>query len=243
MIGTTPQGVRDPVEAAHWVRAMFARVAHRYDLANRLLSLGIDRWWRARTVDHARDLLSKPGSRTLDLCCGTGDLTFALARATRGTVMGADFCEPMLNLAVQKQKNRGSQPVFFEADALRVPLPDRSVDLITCAFGFRNLADYDGALQEFRRLLRPGGRIALLEFSHPTNPLLSRAYHLYSRTVLPFVGGKLSGAPDAYRYLPKSVKKFPDAAELARKMETAHFTRVRFTRMTGGIVALHSGAV
>ena len=241
MKGTTPEGARSEQEAAAWVRAMFGRVAHRYDLANHLLSFNIDRYWRAHTVARVRDVLARPEARVLDICCGTGDLVRALERGRPAgrPVLGSDFCHPML-VAAQAKLGRGP---LFEADALRLPLADASLDLITVAFGFRNLANYDAGLCEMRRVLRKGGVAAILEFSQPPNPLFGALYRFYSRRILPVIGGALSGSRDAYTYLPESVRKFPAPEELAEMMRTAGFSTIGFERLTGGIVALHVGRV
>ena len=245
MKGTTPLGTRNEQEAANWVRGMFGRVAHRYDLANHLLSLNIDRLWRARTVRRVRHILEQPDARVLDICCGTGDLVLALAGDTRHArpVLGSDFCHPMLTAARDKVARRGGSAVLFEADALRLPVRDASLDLITVAFGFRNLANYEAGLREMRRALRPGGTAAILEFSQPPNRIFAAMYNWYSREILPIIGGALSGSRDAYRYLPESVRKFPSAAQLASDMQRAGFEEVRYEHWTGGIVALHLGQV
>ena len=241
MKGTTPEGAQSEQEAASWVRDMFGRVAHRYDLANHLLSLNIDRYWRAHTAARVRDVLTRPSARVLDICCGTGDLVRALQRdrSADPPVMGSDFCHPML-VAARGKLGAGK---LFEADALRLPLADASLDLLTVAFGFRNLANYDAGLCEMRRVLRAGGTAAILEFSQPPNPLFGGLYNFYSRRVLPTIGGALSGSRDAYTYLPESVRKFPSPDELAGMMRAAGFARVEFERLTGGIVALHLGRV
>jgi demethylmenaquinone methyltransferase/2-methoxy-6-polyprenyl-1,4-benzoquinol methylase len=222
---------------------MFGRVAHRYDLANHLLSFNIDRHWRAYTVKRVRRILHDPGARVLDICCGTGDLVLALEQARRAAVLGSDFCHPMLVAARHKFERRRSQSPLFEADALHLPLPDSSLDLITVAFGFRNLANYDAGLAEMRRVLRPGGVAAILEFSQPPNRAFAALYNFYSRHILPVIGGVLSGNWDAYRYLPESVRKFPTAEELAGNMRHAGFGQTDYEYLTGGIVALHLGRV
>ena len=241
MKGATPQGARDEREAAAWVRAMFARVAPRYDLVNHLLSFNLDRYWRARTVAAVWDVLARRDARVLDICCGTGDLMRALkkGRPPGSFVIGSDFCHPMLVAARAKV---GSSHLF-EADALRLPVPDASLDLITVAFGFRNLANYEAGLREMRRVLRDGGVAAILEFSQPPNPVFGALYRFYSRRILPLVGGAISGSPDAYAYLPESVRKFPGPEELEQMLHDAGFAVAEFTRFTGGIVALHLGRV
>jgi demethylmenaquinone methyltransferase/2-methoxy-6-polyprenyl-1,4-benzoquinol methylase len=236
MKGTRPEGTRNEQEAAAWVRSMFGRVAHRYDLANHLLSFHIDRYWRAHTVRRLQGALDRPGARALDLCCGTGDLVLALEKSSRARVAGSDFCHPMLLAARAK-----TRVPLFEADALRLPVRDRSYDLVTVAFGFRNLANYEAGLREMLRILKPGGTAAILEFSTPPNPAFRAIYHFYSRRVLPWIGGLISGFREAYAYLPESVRKFPSAAQLAAEMEEMGFSNVRYEYLTGGIVALHMG--
>ena len=239
--GTTPTGAHSEREASVWVRGMFGRVAHRYDLLNHLLSFQIDRYWRARTVRRVRHILDRPGARVLDLCCGTGDLTLALQRRASSVVFGSDFCHPMLVAAQQKYARRNSRAALFEADALQLPIAGGSFDLVTVAFGFRNLANYGAGLAEMRRLLKPGGTAAILEFSQPVNPLIRAVNNIYCRHILPVVGGLISGAPEAYTYLPESVRKFPDGPALAASMRRAGFEEVGFEYFMGGMVALHWG--
>src|SRR5437763_8188012 len=226
MSGTTPEGARDEQEATRWVRGMFGRIAPRYDLANHLLSMNIDRYWRAHTVRRVRPVLNRPGARALDICCGTGDLVLALSK--HRAVLGSDFCHPMLVIARQKIAHRRAPAVVFESDALALPLRDASLDLLTVAFGFRNLANYESGLAEIRRVLRPGGVVAILEFSQPPNRAFAALYNFYSRRILPVIGGALSGSRDAYTYLPESVSKFPDAPQLAARMRAAGFSGVEF---------------
>jgi demethylmenaquinone methyltransferase/2-methoxy-6-polyprenyl-1,4-benzoquinol methylase len=242
--GATPAGATSEPEAARWVRGMFARVAGSYDLANHLLSLNIDRRWRAHTVNRVRQILSRPDARVLDLCCGTGDLLLALETQAAGRVfLGADFCHPMLTAAARKIAQKHSRAALFEADALTLPLRAASVDLVTIAFGFRNLANYGGGLREMLRILRPGGMAAILEFSQPPNRLFAAFYNFYSRKILPAIGGLISGDKEAYRYLPESVRKFPAPDELAAQMRAAGFTAVSYKRLTAGIVTLHIGEI
>jgi demethylmenaquinone methyltransferase/2-methoxy-6-polyprenyl-1,4-benzoquinol methylase len=239
MSGASPRGASTEQEAAAWVRDMFGRVAPRYDLLNHLLSLNIDKHWRNRTVKRLQPVLDRRDAKVLDLCCGTGDLMLALRATSKARVFGSDFCHPMLTAAKQKA---GAGSPFFEADALRLPIDDGTVDAITVAFGFRNLANYEAGLLELKRVLKPGGIAAILEFSQPPNPIFNALYGFYSRNILPRIGGLISGASDAYTYLPDSVRKFPDAPGLAEKMTAAGFNGVSFERMTFGIVALHIGS-
>jgi demethylmenaquinone methyltransferase/2-methoxy-6-polyprenyl-1,4-benzoquinol methylase len=211
---------------------MFGRVARRYDFLNHLLSFNLDRYWRARTVRELRAALERPGARVLDVCCGTGDLLGALGRG-----VGIDFCHPMLLAARRKMPGAA----LAEADAMALPLADASLDVVATAFGFRNLANYEKGLREMRRVLKPGGVAAILEFSQPPSALFAALYGFYSRRVLPAIGGVVSGERGAYEYLPESVRRFPHAERLAVMMREAGFVEVRFERMTGGIVALHLG--
>lgn len=238
--GTTPPGASGEEDTARWVRGMFGRVARRYDFLNHLLSLNADRYWRARTVRRLRPVLEMPGARVLDVCCGTGDLLFALEAAHGNRAFGSDFCHPMLETARAKARRKSVRSELFEADALALPLAAGSIDLITTAFGFRNLANYEKGLLEMRRVLRPAGTAAILEFSQPRNRLFAALYRFYSRRLLPAIGGVVSGDPGAYTYLPESVRKFPAPGELASMMRTAGFEQVRYELMTFGIVALHT---
>ncbi len=244
--------VTGTIQSSSAVREMFGRVAPRYDLLNHLLSLNIDRLWRAAVAREFRAVLARKDARTLDLCCGTGDLTLALHDAGSAQVIGADFCHPMLVLAAQKlaaaQRPRHlgevrlpiRRPPVLEADALLLPFPDSSFDLVTVAFGFRNLADYDAGLREMFRLLRPGGRLGILEFSEVTG-LLGPAYRFYFSRILPRLGGLISGDSGAYSYLPASVERFPSPEELAGRMCAAGFGTVSYRRFTFGVACLHVG--
>jgi len=214
---------------------MFGRVAHRYDFANHLLSFGVDRFWRRRVVQLVQPALLREGARVMDLCCGTGDLMMALSQERGRAVMASDFCHPMLKAAAAKDP----RSPLLEADALRLPVADGLLDLVTVAFGFRNFANYEAGLTELRRVLRDDGMLAILEFSTPPNPAFRAMYRLYSGNVLPWIGGAISGSRDAYEYLPESVRKFPGAEELAQMIGEAGFRKVTFERMTFGVVAIH----
>jgi len=239
--GTAPPGASDERQAAAWVRAMFGRVAGRYDFLNHLLSANLDRLWRRRTVRRLGPWLSRPDSVVMDLCCGTGDLLLALQARHAGVVFGCDFCHPMLVEARRKLARRRKPSALIEADVLQLPVRSATLDLVTAAFGFRNLTNYEGGLREMHRVLRPGGAAAILEFSQPPNRIFRRLYEIYSRRILPRIGGWVSGSREAYQYLPDSVRRFPGAEELAGQMRRAGFTAVEFERFSGGIVALHIG--
>ncbi len=236
MTGTTPPGAASEQEAARWVRGMFGRIAGRYDLLNHVLSFNLDKRWRARTVNRVSAVLERPGARVLDLCCGTGDVLLSMEARKKCAAFGSDFCHPMLVEA----KRKVASPLF-ESDALMLPLRDESLDLITIAFGFRNLSNYRRGLEELLRVLKPGGMAAILEFSQPRNRAFGALYGFFSGRVLPWIGGMISGSRDAYSYLPESIRKFPTAEELAREMRVAGFDQLEFERMTGGAVALHVG--
>jgi demethylmenaquinone methyltransferase/2-methoxy-6-polyprenyl-1,4-benzoquinol methylase len=238
--GASPAGVSGEREVSRWVRGMFDDVAPRYDLLNHVLSGNIDRYWRWRTVKQFQDVLARSDARVLDLACGSGDLVMAMGGdATKAMRIGGDFSHGMLKAA---QAKLPTTPLV-EADALQLPLAANSLDLITIGFGFRNLANYRAGCVEMLRVLKPGGQAAILEFSTPPNALFRGFYNWYSFQVLPRIGALLSGgkASNAYKYLPASVKKFPDAPDLATLMKSAGFAEVRYQRMTFGIVALHVG--
>jgi demethylmenaquinone methyltransferase / 2-methoxy-6-polyprenyl-1,4-benzoquinol methylase len=239
--GTLPEGAQNQQEASRQVREMFTRIAPRYDLLNHLLSGQMDRWWRARTAKELRPVLEKRDALVLDLCCGTGDLAFALARSARARIIGADFSHSMLIRARQKALAIGSAaPIpFLEADALHLPFADQTFDLLTTAFGFRNLANYQDGLREILRVLKPGGVLAILEFAEPPKGFLGDAYRYYTRTILPKVGGWISGDSQAYEYLPRSVARFFHPEELAAVLRQSGYADVRFHLMTLGSVALH----
>jgi demethylmenaquinone methyltransferase / 2-methoxy-6-polyprenyl-1,4-benzoquinol methylase len=239
--GTTPRGVSGEESTSRWVRGMFGRIAGRYDLLNHLLSFNLDRRWRARAVERVAGVLERPGARVLDLCCGTGDVLLSLEARRGAAVLGSDFCHPMLIEARRKISARGMRSPLFEADALALPLRADTLDLITVAFGFRNLANYHSGLTELARVLKPGGVVAILEFSKPSNRAFGALYGFFSTRVLPWVGGMVSGSREAYSYLPESIRKFPGALELADQMRAAGFRSVEFEALTFGAVALHIG--
>jgi demethylmenaquinone methyltransferase/2-methoxy-6-polyprenyl-1,4-benzoquinol methylase len=239
--GTQPEGARTQQDASRQVREMFTRIAPRYDLLNHLLSAQIDRLWRARTAREVKPILERADALVLDLCCGTGDLAFALQRKAKACIVGADFSHSMLVRAREKSMAlNGSAPVpFLEADALSLPFPNHSFDLLTMAFGFRNLANYEDGLKEFCRVLKPGATLAILEFADPAPGFFGDAYRFYTRTVLPKIGGWISGDSEAYSYLPKSVGRFFRPDDLAALLRNVGYQQVRYQLMTLGSVALH----
>ncbi len=244
VIGAAPEGARDPRSAARAVREMFTSIAPRYDLLNHVLSFNIDRLWWRRTARAFGHILSRADSRVLDLCCGTGDMTFALRRqAGKGSsqILGADFSHAMLQRARIKAASRNdSKPGWIEADALSLPFPSAHFDLVTSAFGFRNLADYDAGLREILRVLRPGGECGILDFGEP-NGLMGIIYRMYFKQILPRVGTMISGVRGPYAYLPASVERFPPPEEMLERMKRAGFNEAGWTPYTFGIAGLYRG--
>jgi len=244
--GAAPQGATDKASAARAVRGMFTAIAPRYDLANHLLSLNIDRLWWKRTALAFHAILSQPESRILDLCCGTGDMTFALqkeAGKANPLILGADFSHAMLERARTKSsefREHRSAPDWIEADALNLPFPDAHFDLVTSAFGFRNLSDYDAGLREIIRVLHPGGECGILDFGEPDG-IIGKMYRLYFKRVLPALGTMISGVRGPYEYLPASVERFPAPQEMLGRMRRAGFVEASWEPYTIGIAGLYRG--
>lgn len=245
--GTRPIGSQNERDAGLRVREMFGRIAPRYDFLNHFLSASFDKLWRRRVAKRFVSILRNPDARVLDLCCGTGDLVFAFAAEARksrsasaSNLFGADFALPMLELAMQKNAERNAAVSFLGADALSLPFADSSFDLVSAAFGFRNLANYRHGLLEMRRVLRPGGILTILEFCQPERGPLAALYRFYFTRILPKIGGAISGSGDAYSYLPGSVEKFPPPEVLRSWMQEAGFKNVECERWTCGAVALHT---
>jgi demethylmenaquinone methyltransferase/2-methoxy-6-polyprenyl-1,4-benzoquinol methylase len=241
VVGTSPAGTSDPQSAARAVRTMFTSIAPRYDLLNRVLSFKLDQTWWRRTARHFLHILSRTDASVLDLCCGTGDMTLALLRQARGSharILGADFSHAMLQRASQKSASTGLH--WVEADALRLPFGDAQFDLVTTAFGFRNLADYDAGLREILRVLRPGGECGILDFGKPDG-LFGSVFRVYFKHVLPAVGTIISGVKGPYAYLPASVERFPSTAEMLARLRRAGFQEATWTPYTFGIVGVYRG--
>jgi len=235
-MGLTEPANKLPEDHARRVRDMFARISPRYDLLNHLLSGNIDKRWRRRVIRKLSPLLP-PNADVLDVACGTGDLSIEIFEATKSRVVGVDFCRPMLELA----RTKAQAIPFVEGDALHLPFADQSFDFVTIGFGLRNLSSRERGLQELRRVLKPTGWAAILEFSQPTVSGLRQLVAFYYSRVLPSIGGWLSGSRNAYEYLPDSISKFPNQQELARMMRDSGFERVTFENFTGGVAALHVG--
>jgi demethylmenaquinone methyltransferase/2-methoxy-6-polyprenyl-1,4-benzoquinol methylase len=222
---------------------MFARIAGRYDLANHLLSGGVDFWWRQRLVRAVHD--ARPGA-VLDLATGSGDVAFALADGLPPHVgiVGMDFCQPMLDEAVKKRPGspRWAKIEFRQGDGLALPLPDAQFDAVTISFGLRNMADRHKSLSEMRRVLRPGGRLFVLEFSQP-QPWFRLFYYAYLKFILPVIAGVVTGDRGAYEYLCGSIEQFPGREAMSAEILRAGFKSVHATPLTFGIVALHEARV
>jgi demethylmenaquinone methyltransferase/2-methoxy-6-polyprenyl-1,4-benzoquinol methylase len=250
IVGAAPAGAESREAAAMAVREMFTSIAPRYDLLNHVLSLNIDRLWWWRTARRFDAILARPGARVLDLCCGTGDMAFALRRRTKAAdakILGADFSHAMLQRAAAKangsagmQTGRAPSLRWIEADALHLPFPDAHFDLVTSAFGFRNLADYDAGLREIARVLRPGGECGILDFGEPRG-LLGQIYRVYFKKVLPKIGTLISGVSGPYTYLPASVARFPSPEEMLERMRLAGFRSATWTPYTFGVAGLYRG--
>ena len=238
--GAQPAGAATEHDAAIAVQSMFDTIAPRYDLLNHVLSGCIDRLWWWRTARRFRAILSQPQARVADVCCGTGDMTMALLRRrpeNAAPLLAIDFSHQMLMRGARKFTGRGA--IAVEADALHLPIPADTLHLLTTAFGFRNLANYEAGLREFHRVLAPGGELGILDFSEPGG-WFGKLYAFYFRRVLPRIGRLLSGSSAPYAYLPASVERFPSPAEMLATMEAVGFRDVRWTPYTFGIAGLYS---
>jgi demethylmenaquinone methyltransferase/2-methoxy-6-polyprenyl-1,4-benzoquinol methylase len=230
---------RDSDEFASEVRGMFDRIAGVYDVMNSAMTAGLHHQWRQRAVDRAE---VGPGSDALDVCCGTGDLALELRRriGPDGRVVGCDFSEPMLEQARRKSGELGLPVEFGWADALDLPYGDASFDAVTIGFGARNLADLERGIAEMARVLRPGGRLVILEITRPRREPLATFYSVWFDRIVPVLG-TFAGEDVAYSYLPNSVRTFPEPAQLAEMIDAARFERIRWLLLAGGIIAIHSG--
>ena len=239
--GARPAGASDEQSSAAAVRHMFNSIAPRYDLLNHVLSCNIDRIWWNRTARRFRNILAQPQASILDICCGTGDMTLSLLRYRpphAEPILAGDFSHAMLARGAEKFRNCNA--IAIEADALHLPLSGSSLDLITTAFGFRNLSNYESGLREFHRVLKTRGELGILDFSQPGG-FIGKLYAFYFRRILPAVGAKISGMGSAYSYLPNSVQRFPSPPEMLALMQKAGFTDVSWTPYTFGIAGLYRG--
>ena len=229
-------------ETAHAraVREMFSGIAGRYDLLNHLLSANIDKRWRRLVREGLQPVLDDPHAKVLDVACGTGDLALELQKHAKAAITGSDFCRPMLEIAQRKTSEVGLNLPYVEGDAMSLPFADESFDALTIAFGLRNLSNFSAGLAELHRILKKGGRIAILEFSSPVLPGFRGLFKFYFSNILPRIGGVVSGSRGAYEYLPDSVSKFPDQKALAGLMRSTGFSDVEYRNLTGGIAAIHT---
>lgn len=229
------------LEHARAVREMFSGIARRYDFLNHFLSVNTDKRWRRLVARKLQAELQRTDALVLDVACGTGDLSLELQRNAKARVIGTDFCRPMLAVAAEKNaKNNRSIP-YIEGDGLSLPFEDKTFDAVTIAFGLRNFSNWQSGIVELRRILKTGGRLAILEFSSPVVPGFKQLFNFYFTTVLPRIGGAVSGSRGAYEYLPDSVSRFPDQKNLAKMMSENGFEKVEYQNLTGGIAALHIG--
>jgi demethylmenaquinone methyltransferase/2-methoxy-6-polyprenyl-1,4-benzoquinol methylase len=216
---------------------MFSGIAGRYDLLNHVLSVNIDKRWRRKVRAKLADILADENAIVLDVACGTGDLSIELQTGAKAAVIGTDFCRPMLAVAQEK----AAEIPFVEGDAMELSFAENSFDAVTIAFGLRNLSNFRNGLTELHRVLKPGGKLVILEFSAPVVPGFRGAFRFYFSNILPRIGGLVSGERGAYEYLPDSVSKFPDQKALAEMMRDTGFDDISFDNLTGGIAAIHSG--
>ena len=231
----------DELKHARAVREMFSGIAKRYDFLNHFLSVNIDKRWRRLVRQKLADILANPAALVLDVACGTGDLSIELQQNAKAKVVGTDFCRPMLEVAKEKNPKNDLTIPYVEGDALNLSFANESFDAVTIAFGLRNVANWLDGLKELRRVLKTGGKLAILEFTTPPIPGFKQLFNLYFTQILPRIGGAVSGSRDAYEYLPDSVARFPDQKKLAEMMREIQFESVEYKNVTGGIAAIHIG--
>lgn len=229
------------IEHSRAVRAMFSGIAGKYDLLNHVLSANIDKRWRRLVRQRLQPILDDPNATVIDVACGTGDLSIELQSHAKARLIGTDFCRPMLAVASNKNTRESLSISYVEGDAMRLGFADEAFDAATIAFGLRNLSNFRDGLAELYRVLKPGGKLVILEFSSPIIPGFRQVFNFYFTRVLPRIGGAISGSRSAYTYLPDSVSKFPDQERLARMMQETGFDDVEYTNLTGGVAAIHSG--
>ncbi len=223
------------------VNEMFSGIAKRYDFLNHFLSLNVDKRWRKLVSRKLSDILQNENAVILDVACGTGDLSVELQQSGKAKVIGTDFCRPMLAVAAEKNPKNSLTIPYLEGDGMNLSFADNTFDAVTIAFGLRNFSNWHEGLIELQRILKVGGKLAVLEFSTPIIPGFKQLFNFYFANVLPRIGGAVSGSRGAYEYLPNSVRKFPDQKELVKMMNEVGFENVKYKNLTGGIAALHIG--
>ncbi len=231
----------DELKHAAAVREMFSGIATKYDFLNHFLSVNIDKRWRRLVAEKLKNVLENQAAQVLDVACGTGDLSIELQKTGKAKVFGTDFCRPMLKIAFDKNEKNARKIPYIEADGMNLSFADASFDAVTIAFGLRNFSNWQNGLIELHRILKPGGKLVILEFSTPVIPGFRQAFQFYFSNILPRIGGAVSGSRGAYEYLPDSVSKFPDQKNLAKMMRETGFSDVEYKNLTGGIAAIHSG--
>ncbi len=224
---------------ARAVREMFAGIASKYDFLNHFLSVNIDKRWRKLVAEKLRPVLEDENALLLDVACGTGDLAIELQKNSKAKIVGTDFCRPMLSIA--RGKSTELKIPYVEADGMNLSFTENTFDAVTIAFGLRNFSNWQNGLKEFRRILKPRGKLVILEFSTPVIPGFRQAFQFYFSHILPFIGGAVSGSRGAYEYLPDSVSRFPDQKNLAQMMVDVGFSDVEYKNLTGGVAAIHAG--
>ncbi len=231
----------DELKHARTVREMFSRISPKYDFLNHFLSINIDKSWRRLVGKKLKNVLDRKDAVVLDVACGTGDLSVELQTNATAKIIGTDFCRPMLEIAAEKNERGNVSIPYIEADALSLPFTDASFNAVTIAFGLRNLANWEDGLRELLRVLKPDGKLVVLEFSSPIIPGFRQIFQFYFKGILPKIGGIFSGSRGAYEYLSESVSRFPDQKNLAKMMRETGFSDVEYKNLTGGIAAIHIG--
>jgi demethylmenaquinone methyltransferase/2-methoxy-6-polyprenyl-1,4-benzoquinol methylase len=229
------------LEHARKVREMFSRISPKYDFLNHFLSVNIDKLWRKLVRKKLRDILGDKNALVLDVACGTGDLSVELRKNSKAKVIGTDFCRPMLEIAAEKNLAENLSIPYIEGDAMRLPFSDGSFEAVTIAFGLRNLSNWEDGLRELHRIIKPAGKLVILEFSEPIVPGFRQIFNIYFNRILPKIGGAFSGEQGAYEYLSESVSNFPNQKQLQKMLLGVGFIDVEYKNLTGGVAAIHIG--
>ena len=232
----------DELKHSKAVREMFSGIAPRYDFLNHLLSANVDKRWRRLVAKRIAGVLENADAKVLDVACGTGDLALELQKNAKAKIIATDFCRPMLEIAAEKNAKNDCAIPYVEADGMNLSFADKTFDAVTIAFGLRNFSNWKDGLVELHRILKPNGKLVVLEFSTPVIPGFRHAFQFYFSHILPRIGGAVSGSRGAYTYLPDSVSRFPDQKNLAAMMSEIGFSDVEYKNLTGGIAAIHFGA-